>query len=115
MSPDGLPSAYDHCEVFAMPSRGEGFGLVFIEAMARGRPVVGGAHGGTPEIIDDGINGFLVPHGDVAQLMDRLKRLLANDSLRREMGAQALARVKRDFTFGRFSFELAAILDELLD
>jgi len=115
ISPDGLPSAYDHCEVFAMPSRGEGFGLVFIEAMARGRPVIGGAHGGTPEIIDDGIHGFLVPHGDVAQLADRLRRLLANDSLRREMGAQALARVRRDFTFGRFSSELAAILDELLD
>jgi phosphatidylinositol alpha-1,6-mannosyltransferase len=115
MSPDGLPSAYDHCEVFAMPSRGEGFGLVFIEAMARARPVIGGAHGGTPEIIDDGINGFVVSYGDVAQLVDRLKRLLANDSLRREMGAQALARVRRDFTFGRFSSELAAILNELLD
>src|SRR5579863_9875807 len=115
MSPNRLPNAYDHCDVFAMPSRGEGFGLVFIEAMARGRPVIGGAHGGTPEIIDDGIHGFLVPHGDVAQLADRLRRLLANDSLRREMGAQALARVRRDFTFGRFSSELAAILDELLD
>jgi phosphatidylinositol alpha-1,6-mannosyltransferase len=115
MSPDGLPSAYDHCEVFAMPSRGEGFGLVFIEAMARGRPVVGGAHGGTPEIIDDGINGFLVPHGDAAQLVDRLKRLLASDSVRREMGAQALAKVRRDFTFARFSSELAEILNELLD
>jgi phosphatidylinositol alpha-1,6-mannosyltransferase len=115
MSPDRLPSAYDHCEVFAMPSRGEGFGLVFIEAMARGRPVVGGAHGGTPEIIDDGINGFLVPHGDVAQLVDRLKRLLASDPVRREMGAQALAKVRRDFTFARFSSELAEILNELLD
>jgi hypothetical protein len=115
MSPDGLPSAYDHCEVFAMPSRGEGFGLVFIEAMFRGRPVIGGAHGGTPEIIDDGINGFLVPHGDAAQLVDRLKRLLASDSVRREMGAQALAKVRRDFTFARFSSELAEILNELLD
>ena len=115
VSPDRLPNAYDHCEVFAMPSRGEGFGLVFIEAMARGRSVIGGAHGGTPEIIDDGINGFLVPHGDLAQLVGRLKRLLANDSLRREMGGQALAKVRRDFTFGRFSSELAAILDELLD
>jgi glycosyltransferase involved in cell wall biosynthesis len=115
MSPDRLPNAYDHCDVFAMPSRGEGFGLVFIEAMARGRPVIGGAHGGTPEIIDDGINGFLVSHGDVAQLVDRLTRLLANDSLRREMGAQARAKMRHDFTFARFSSGLAAILNELLD
>jgi glycosyltransferase involved in cell wall biosynthesis len=47
--------------------------------------------------------------------VERLKRLLANDSLRQEMGAQALARVRRDFTFGRFSSEVAAILNELLD
>ena len=112
---DDLPNAYDHCEIFAMPSRGEGFGLVFIEAMARGKPVIGGAHGGTPEIIDDGINGYLVPYGDVAQLMDRLRRLLADDCLRREMGAQAHAKAKRDFTFARFSNELAVILGELLE
>jgi glycosyltransferase involved in cell wall biosynthesis len=115
MTHDELPNAYDHCELFAMPSRGEGFGLVFIEAMARGKPVIGGAHGGTPEIIDDGINGFLVRYGDVAQLVDRLKRLLANDSLRREMGAQALAKARREFTFARFSSELAEILSELSD
>ena len=110
-----LPNAYDHCEVFAMPSRGEGFGLVFIEAMARGRPVIGGAHGGTPEIIDDGVNGFLVPYGDVGQIVDRLARLLADDTLRREMGAQALAKARRDFTFSRFASELEAILRELSD
>jgi phosphatidyl-myo-inositol dimannoside synthase len=112
---DRLPSAYDHCEIFAMPSRGEGFGLVFIEAMARGKPVIGGAHGGTPDIISDGIDGFLVPFGNVALLADRLTRLLTSDSLRQEMGAQALAKARRDFTFARFSSELALILNELLD
>jgi phosphatidyl-myo-inositol dimannoside synthase len=112
---DELPKAYDHCDVFAMPSRGEGFGLVFIEAMARGKPVIGGAHGGTPEIIEDGMNGYLVRHGDVEQLVDRLQRLLSKDSLRREMGAQAFAKVRREFTFARFSSELNRILAELLD
>ena len=110
-----LPSAFDHCQVFAMPSRGEGFGLVFIEAMARGKPVIGGDHGGTPEIINDGVNGFLVPYGDLVQLVDRLARLLANDALRHDMGAQALAKARRDFTFSRFAFELSVILRELLD
>lgn len=115
MGQDRLPNAYDHCELFAMPSRGEGFGLVFIEAMARGKPVIGGAHGGTPEIIADGSDGFLVPFGDVPRLLDRLKRLLADDSLRHEMGEHALAKARRDFTFVRFSSELAAILNELLE
>lgn len=113
MTRDELPSAYDHCEIFAMPSRGEGFGLVFIEAMARAKPVIGGAHGGTPEIIDDGVDGYLVRYGDVAQLADRLGLLLANDSLRQEMGAQALSKARRDFTFAHFSAKLAAILNEL--
>jgi phosphatidylinositol alpha-1,6-mannosyltransferase len=115
MTRDQLPSAYDHCEIFAMPSRGEGFGLVFIEAMARAKPVIGGAHGGTPEIIDEGVDGYLVRHGDVAQLADRLGLLLAKDSLRQEMGAHALAKVRRDFTFARFSAKLAAILNEFVD
>jgi phosphatidyl-myo-inositol dimannoside synthase len=115
MAHDELPNAYDHCDVFAMPSRGEGFGLVFIEAMARGKPVIGGAYGGTPEIVEDGINGYLVRYGDIEQLTDRLQRLLSNDSLRREMGTQAFVKVQREFTFARFSSELSIVLNELLD
>jgi len=42
----------------------EGFGMVYLEAMAYGKPVIGGAHGGAPEIIEDGVSGYLVPHGD---------------------------------------------------
>jgi phosphatidyl-myo-inositol dimannoside synthase len=112
---DELLNAYDHCDVFAMPSRGEGFGLVFIEAMARGKPVIGGAHGGVPEIIDDGINGYLVGYGDIEQLADRLQGLLSNDSRRREMGAHALAKARREFTFARFLSELNIVLTELLE
>ena len=111
---DRLPNAYGHCTIFAMPSRGEGFGLVFIEAMACGKPVIGGNHGGTPGVIDDGVNGYLVRYGDVGQLVDRLTRLLSDDSLRQSMGAQALAKVQRDFTFARFSAGLSAIFEELL-
>jgi glycosyltransferase involved in cell wall biosynthesis len=112
---DQLPSAYGHCTIFAMPSRGEGFGLVFIEAMACGKPAIGGDHGGTPDVIDDGVNGYLVRYGDAGQLVDRLTRLLSDDSLRQSMGAQALAKAQRDFTFARFSAQLSAIFAELLD
>jgi len=112
---DQLPNAYGHCTIFAMPSRGEGFGLVFIEAMACGKPVIGGNHGGTPDVIDDGVNGYLVRYGDVGQLVDRLTRLLSDGSLWQSMGAQALAKVQRDFTFARLSAEVGAIFEELLD
>ena len=108
-----LGPAYDSCDVFALPSRGEGFGLVFLEAMSHGKPVIGGAHGGTPDVIDDGVTGYLVRYGDVPQLTDRLQRLLAEDTVRRNMGARALERVRRDFTFDRFSRDLAEALETL--
>ena len=60
-----------------MPSRGEGFGFVYLEAMARGKPVIGGAHGGAPEVIQDGVTGYLVPHGDPVQLATAIDTLLS--------------------------------------
>ena len=108
-----LGPAYDACEIFALPSRGEGFGLVFLEAMSHGKPVIGGAHGGTPDVIDDEVTGYLVRYGDLAQLADRLQRLLADDAARRTMGARAFERVRRDFTFDRFSRDLSEALETL--
>ena len=112
--PEEIAAAYDACEVFALPSGGEGFGLVFLEAMSHGKPVIGGAHGGTPEIIEEGISGYLVRHGDVAQLTERLLHLLSDESFRRRMGVQALERVRSDFTYSRFSAEFTGLLENML-
>jgi len=111
---EDLIACYDHCDIFALPSSGEGFGLVFLEAMARGKPVVGGAHGGTPDIVEDGVTGFLVQHGDLAQLEDRIRRLLVNEPASHQMGTKALERVRCDFMFGRFSGRLTMLLADLL-
>lgn len=109
-----LASAYDSCDIFALPSRGEGFGLVFLEAMSHGKPVIGGAHGGTPDVIDDGATGYLVQYGDLAQLSDRLKVLLTDEPARRIMGARALEKIRRDFTFDSFSRNLERALGPIL-
>jgi glycosyltransferase involved in cell wall biosynthesis len=109
-----LVSAYDACDVFALPSRGEGFGLVFLEAMSRAKPVIGGAHGGIPDVIDDGVTGYLVQHGDLTQLADRLKTLLTDEPLRRSMGQRALERVRQDFTFECFSRNLERAIGPML-
>jgi phosphatidylinositol alpha-1,6-mannosyltransferase len=109
-----LAPAYDSCDVFALPSRGEGFGLVFLEAMSHGKPVIGGAHGGTPDVIDDGVTGYLVRYGDLDQLAGRLQRLLTDETARRTMGAQALERVRRDFTYECFSRNLEQALGSVL-
>ena len=108
-----LAACYSACEIFAMPSRGEGFGLVYLEAMACGKPVIGGSHGGAPEVIEDGKTGFLVQHGDAAQLASALQTLLANPAFGREMGARGRERVEKEFHFQTFAKSLKHILRDL--
>ena len=110
-----LAACYSACEIFALPSSGEGFGLVYLEAMARGKPVIGGAHGGAPEVIDDGRTGYLVQHGDAPQLATSIETLLANPDLAREMGARGRERVNRDFKFSVFAKSLKKIFRELCE
>jgi len=108
-----LVSAYAHADLFALPSSGEGFGLVFLEAMALGKPVVGGNHGGIPDIIEDGVNGFLVPHGNLAQLLEKLKLLLKNEILAHEMGQRGRERVIQNFRFEAFEHGMREIIDHV--
>jgi len=107
-----LATCYAACEIFALPSRGEGFGLVYLEAMARGKPVIGGAHGGAPEVIEDGVSGYLVQHGDALQLATSIETLLSDPALAREMGTRGRERVERDFRFSVFSKALKKIIRE---
>ena len=110
-----IVACYQACEIFALPSRGEGFGLVYLEAMACGKPVIGGGHGGAPEVIDDGKTGYLVQHGDAGQLATSLETLLTDPELGREMGARGRERVEREFRFNVFSKSLKKILRDLCE
>ncbi len=107
-----LAACYSACEIFALPSQGEGFGLVYLEAMARGKPVIGGAHGGAPEVIEDGVTGYLVPHGDPIQLATSIEALLADPANAKEMGARGRQRVEREFRFNVFAKSFKKILRE---
>ena len=115
LSYEELAACYGHCEIFALPSRGEGFGLVYLEAMACGKPVIGGAHGGAPEVIEDGKTGYLVPHGDAAQLATAMETLLGDSALREEMGRRGKQRVENEFRFSVFAKSLRKILRELCE
>jgi len=107
-----LAACYDACEMFALPSRGEGFGLVYLEAMAHSKPVIGGAHGGAPEVIEDGVTGYLVPHGDAAQLATSIETLLSDPAMAQKMGGRGRQRVEREFRFSVFAKSLKRILRE---
>jgi phosphatidylinositol alpha-1,6-mannosyltransferase len=107
-----LASCYSACEIFALPSQAEGFGLVYLEAMACAKPVIGGAHGGAPEVILDGVTGYLVQHGDTPQLSTAIETLLSDPALAREMGARGCQRVQHEFRFSVFAKALKKILRE---
>ena len=110
-----LAACYGHCDIFALPSRGEGFGMVYLEAMACGKPVIGGAHGGAPEVVQDGKTGYLVQHGDAAQLATAIETLLKDPKLREEMGRRGRLRVENEFRFSVFAKSFRRILRELCE
>jgi phosphatidylinositol alpha-1,6-mannosyltransferase len=112
LSDEQVAACYAHADVFALPSTGEGFGLVFLEAMAFGKPVVGAAAGGVTDIVRDGENGFLVSPNDPAQLSQALEKLLRDSSLRESLGKRGAGIVKRDYAFDAFRSNLSQILDE---
>ena len=108
-----LHEEFQAADVFALPSRGEGFGLVYLEAMRYSRPCIGGNHGGVPELIDDGVDGYLVEHGDVNQLSDRLLTLYRDPELRRSMGLNARKKVETRYLFPHMRDRWFAVLDSV--
>src|SRR5438132_2536255 len=86
-------------DLLTLPSYTEGLPNIILEAFAAGVPVVATAVGGTPEIVDDGVNGYLVSAGDPACLADRIRTALNSEAQRREMGLRGRQKVWKQFTF----------------
>ena len=109
-----LPALYDLCDVFVLPSDHEPWGLVVNEAMNAGKPViVSDRVGAGSDLIEDGINGFVYPAGDIAALANRLRRVIENPEHRAAMGARALEKVTR-LDFGADRDGLLAALDSIV-
>ncbi|MDQ6706078.1 MAG: glycosyltransferase [Acidobacteriota bacterium] len=89
VSDNDLSRFYDDCDILAAPSLYESYGLIFVEAMARGKAVVGTTAGGIPEVVRDGETGLLVPPGDSAALALALIRLLEDEPARNRMARKA--------------------------
>jgi phosphatidyl-myo-inositol dimannoside synthase len=104
-----LKQAYAACRVFALPSNGEGFGIVFLEAMAAGRPCIA-CPGGAEDVIEHGRTGLLVEPGDEHALRETIVRLLTDDELCRAMGAEGHQRATRDFSHAALTARLSNAL-----
>ncbi|MBF6568115.1 MAG: glycosyltransferase family 4 protein [Candidatus Binataceae bacterium] len=98
-----LPAFFDLCDVFVLPSGRDAWGLIINEVMNAARPVIAtDCCGASPDLIADGVNGFVYPAGDIEALCDRLVRVLRDPQTARRMGAESRARIARwDFAADR--------------
>jgi phosphatidylinositol alpha-1,6-mannosyltransferase len=103
-----LAGLYRECAFFVMPSRDEGFGLVFLEAMRKGKACIGGV-GAAAELIENGVTGLVVEQ-DREQLLRAMVRLFREPETRQRMGEAGAARVAREFTEAHFRHRFRALL-----
>jgi glycosyltransferase involved in cell wall biosynthesis len=100
-------------EVFCLPSYYEGLPMAVLEAMAAGLPVVVSRVGSIPDVVRDGLDGYLFEPGDVPVLAERLSRLLRDPERARAMGAAARARVAERFSLERAEERVRAVYEDL--
>ena len=109
----GAPQLMAAADILVTPGLDEAAGLVALEAMASGRPVIGVRSGATPEIVLDGETGFIVPPKAPAELAARLELLATDAALRRRMGAAGRRRAETEFNAGLPAARFAPIYEEL--
>src|SRR5262249_1893861 len=114
-APDAVKrDALAAADLFAMPSRTDSFGIVYLEAWCYGLPVVGARAGGVPDVIDDGQDGLLVRFGDVPALAAAIGGLLRDREQAHRLGATGRAKVLRELTWDQVYGRARAVYDELI-
>ena len=109
-----LDDYYRSARMLVVPSRWpEPFGMVGIEAMARGRPVVAFANGGIPDWLDHGKTGFLVPPTDTKLMASRIQELLDDTSLAARMGQEGATHVQNSFSHQAFLDQIKLQMDQV--
>lgn len=98
-----LSQAYRSCDIFVAPSRYESFGLIFIEAMSYGKPVIGCSVGGVPEIITDNYNGLFAEAGNAQSLANKIIQLVNDSASRKQLSLNARKTVEDKFTGDRLA------------
>lgn len=114
VSPETIEKYYQMADIFTLPSYTEGLPLVVIEAMACGLPVVVSTVGGIPELIEDNVNGYLIPPKNYEKLSEKLSSLVADRKLRKKFGEKALKTVDDEFNINKKVEKLKDIYADLI-
>ena len=109
-----IPGILASTDIFVLPSLWEGMPGAAMEAMAQGVPVVATDIGGTPEVVLDGITGYVVPIKDSAALAQKIGHLLEDAELRKEMGQNGRKRIEEEFSLRKMTEQYEAIYQELV-
>ncbi len=110
-----LPKLFGMADVFVLPSTtAEAFGIVILEAMASGIPVVATNVGGIPEVIKKSRSGILVPPGDEVALKNAIHTLLSAENLRRDLGKAGRRAVEREYSWKVVASKIEAEYDKIL-
>ena len=104
----------DSCDLLAMPSRVDSFGLVYLEAWAHRKAVIGANAGGVPEVISDGHDGILVEFGDVPALVDTIESLLKDKAERQRLGGNGYSKLLECYTWDRVYSRMLDVYEKVL-
>jgi glycogen(starch) synthase len=115
VSDDRLREHYAKCDVLVTPSRYESFGLMLVEGMMFSKVVIGARAGGMPEVVEDGVSGFLVEPGDPDDLTRCLEVVLSDSGLRRSVGEAARRRYETEFAPARMAERLTEFIDAIAE
>ena len=111
---DKVIEYYRNSDIFCFPSEEESFGLVLVEAMAAGLPVISSNSGAIPEVVEEGKTGILVQPGKADKFADAVEFLLNHPDKMRQMGLQGIQRVRENFTWDKAARRLEQIYFECL-
>lgn len=106
-----LPELYSNSSIFVLPSHYEGFGIVLIEAMSAGLPLVSVRTGGATEVIEEGKNGYIVDHENMHKA---LLKLLNDEQLRVRMGRNSRNKVEKEYDWKKIANHVIKIYDDLV-
>jgi len=110
---DQVKACYERCDAFILPSLGEGFGIVFLEAMACGKPCIGADAGAIPEVIENGRTGLLVKPDSASAIAEALIRVFKDERLRHSMGIAGRERYMALYTVKHFKDRLSTLAESV--